>query len=184
VENINDDVSSVVQQNNVATNYDVHAVRWWRRQTSFEFHWAGLDTFLEPWGQRTVPDKLLFQSWRELIFLRQARRKVSLILGIPAADDFFIVMLIVMVGMLVIIITVVFIVTFAVFVAIILCLGRCGICADQEHAQCPCDHPLHKFHSLLLKKTAVFERNAGRGGCDSECISTCSIDDLDEGTAR
>jgi hypothetical protein len=110
VENINDDVSSVVQQNNVATNYDVHAVRWWRRQTSFQFHWAGLDTLLEPGRQRIVPDKLFFQSWRELIFLRQDRRKVSLILGIPAADGFFIVMFIVMVGMLVIIITVVFIV--------------------------------------------------------------------------
>ena len=97
VENINDDVSSVVQQNNVATNY----------------------------------------------FLRQARRKVSLILGIPAADGFFIVMFIVMVGMLVIIITVVFIVSFAVSVGIILCLVHCGICADQEHTQCPGDHPLH-----------------------------------------
>src|SRR5260370_30797628 len=37
VENINDDVSSVVQQNNVATHLDVHAVRGWRRQTSFQF---------------------------------------------------------------------------------------------------------------------------------------------------
>ena len=91
VENINDDVSSVIQQNDVATNFDVHAVRWWRRQTSFQFHWAGLNTLLEPWRQRTAPDKLLFQSWRELIFLRQARRKVPLILGIPGADRFFIV---------------------------------------------------------------------------------------------
>lgn len=143
VENINDDVSSVVQQNNVATNYDVHAVWWWWRQTSFQFRWAGMDTLLEPGRQRTAPDKLFFQSWRELIFLRQARRKVPLILGIPAADGFFIVIFIVMVGMLVIIITVVLIVAFAVSVAIILCLVHCGICADQEHTRCPGDHPLH-----------------------------------------
>ena len=70
VENINDDVSSVVQQNNVAANYDVHAVWWWWRQTSFQFHRAGLDTLLEPGRQRTAPDKLFFQSRRELIFLR------------------------------------------------------------------------------------------------------------------
>jgi hypothetical protein len=146
VENINDDVSSVVQQNNVATNYDVHAVRWWWRQTPLQFFGARLDPFLKTRRKRATTYKLPFQSWRELIFLRQARRKVSLILGIPAADGFFIVVLIVMVGLFVIIITVVFIVASAVSVAIILCLVRCGICAYQEHTQCPGDHPLNEFH--------------------------------------
>ena len=129
-ENINDDVSTVIQQNNVAANFDVHAVRWWRRQTSFQSHWAGLNTLLEPWRQRTARDKLLFQSWREPIFLSQARRKVPLILGIPGADRFFIVMLIVMVGMLVIVITVVFSVT-------ILCLRHCRIATDHDDTQMP-----------------------------------------------
>ena len=124
-----------------------------------QFFGTRLDTFLQTRGKFAAPHQLLFQSWRELILLREAGRKVPLIFGIPPADGFFFMVLIVVVGMLVIIVTVVFIVTFAVAVAIILSPGDRGICADQERTQCPGNHPSHEFHALLRKKTGVFERN-------------------------
>src|SRR6516225_2990315 len=109
----------LVQQHDVSTDEHVNAIRWRRWQTPLEFDGHGLNLLLQPRRKHATTHQLLLQSRRELIFFGEPRRKVSFVLGIPAADGFFLVMLVV--GIFIIII--VLVVTFAVSVAISLSMA-------------------------------------------------------------
>jgi hypothetical protein len=129
MENVHYDICFVVQQDNVATDENIITIGWWRRQAPFQFFWAGLDAFLEPWRQRSPTHKLLFQSRGQLVFSSKARGEMAFILVIPTARSFLLVVLVIVFGLLVVIFTVMLIVTFAMSVAIALSLGDRGISA-------------------------------------------------------
>lgn len=83
VEDVNYDVGSAIQENNVSTDQHMRAIGWRGRQTPLEFFRTGLDALLEPRRQSAAPRELLFQSRRQLISLCKAWRKIALAAVIP-----------------------------------------------------------------------------------------------------
>jgi|SRR5215469_5633907 len=121
-ENVHDQIRSLVQQNDVSADQDVGAIRRRGRQLSLQFDRHRIHALLQTRGKRPVTDQLLFESRRQAIFFGQTRRKMALVLGIPAADGLFVSLI--AVGA--IIILPLLVVTFAVSMTLAIALGKQG----------------------------------------------------------
>jgi hypothetical protein len=140
VEDVHDYICSAIQQNDVSTNQDVRAIRGRRGQPPFKVLGTGLEPFLESWRERATPHKLFFQSRGQLVSLRQARRKIALVLGIPPAHRFAVVILIVF-GLVVIALLI-------VAFSMSLSLSQGHTTRGQTNSQHDTEHPFC-FHCLL-----------------------------------
>src|SRR5579863_4018429 len=120
VENGKHEIGPAIQQNNMAANHNVLAVRRWRRQLPFQFHGQWLDAFLQTWRQGASFGELPFQSRWQSVFLGQPRGKRVLVVVVPGAHSVS-VMIAERVRGSIIIVTLVFLtVTFSMTVAIAL----------------------------------------------------------------
>lgn len=64
---------------------------------------ARLDALLQSRGERASPHKLLFQSWRQLVFLCKSWRKIALLVVVPSAHNLTVIVVIEMFTLVVII---------------------------------------------------------------------------------
>jgi hypothetical protein len=64
VDQIHDDIGSLIQEDDVPAHQNVSA--FWRgwRQLALKFSWARLDALLKTRWQRAASNELFFQSWR------------------------------------------------------------------------------------------------------------------------
>jgi hypothetical protein len=65
-------IGCAVQQNNVARNQNVRALRGRRRQAALQVYGNRLQALLEAWWERAAAHQLLFQSRRQTIFFGEA----------------------------------------------------------------------------------------------------------------
>ena len=86
VEDIQDNRSSAIHQNDVAADDNVRAIRRWRGQAPFEFDGNGLDFFLQARGEFAANHELFLKSRRQAISLRKARREIRSPRIHPRAD--------------------------------------------------------------------------------------------------
>src|SRR5215469_10659517 len=77
------EIRPTIQQHHVTTNYNVGVVgrRW--RQLPFKFDRNRLDSLLESRWKRAALYKLLFESGRQSVLLRQAWRKGVSVVVVP-----------------------------------------------------------------------------------------------------
>jgi hypothetical protein len=102
-----------------------------------------LEPLLQAWRQRTAAHKLSFQSRWQTISFGEAWREVVLVLVIPSAHSFAVVIFVVALALIVTV--AMFFVAFSVSVT----LGQREITAEQEESHHAGDHPYCKSHSSL-----------------------------------
>jgi len=143
MEDIHHQVGPAIQQNDVSSNQHVRAIWRWRRQPPLKVFRTGLKPLLEPRRERPAPCKLLFQTGGQLVSLGKSGRKIVLVVVIPSAHNFTIVILIEMFALVVVISF--FFVTFSVSMA----LCQREIAGKQEDTQRAGKHPFCRFHIQL-----------------------------------
>jgi hypothetical protein len=135
VEDVHDYIRCAIQQNDVSTNQYVGAIRRRWRQPPFEVFGAGLQSLLKPWRERATSNELFFQSRWQLISLRQARRKMALVLAIPPAHSFAVMVFVIVFTLVVVI--VMLIVAFSMSLSVILGL-RSSALVSKRHSPVTC----------------------------------------------
>ena len=150
VEYVDNYVAFLVQQDNVSSNKDIHAIRRRWRQPALKFFGTRLDSLLQPRRKRTAPHELFFQSRGQAIFLDKAGGKVLLILVIPSPNGVLIVVLIIVRPLIVFVS--VFVVALAVPLTVSLCKRRTP--SQHEYSQSAGKHPFSGFRSSLPTKNA------------------------------
>jgi len=117
VVDVDDDVGLFVQENDVAADKKLTAVGRGRGQAVFEFLRARIKLFLQTRRERSVAHELLFETWRQMIFLGESGREMGFALVIPTADFLF-VRIVIAIGITIIVVIAMLVVTFAVTVTI------------------------------------------------------------------
>jgi hypothetical protein len=138
VEDVHNYICSAIQQNDVPSDKHMRAIGRRRRQPSFKVFRAGLQPFLETRRERAAHHELSFQSRGQLIPLRQARRKMILVLAIPSTHRFAVMVLVIVFALIAII--VVLIVAFSVSLSLVLSESRTT--RYQTKPQRRTEHPL------------------------------------------
>jgi hypothetical protein len=115
VKHIHDHEGSAVEQNDVASDYDVLALRRWRRQAPLEVLRATHNLFLQSGGQRATHHQLALESGRQAIALGQAGRQMIVVIAVPAAH-----LVAVVVGIGVAAVLLIFVMAFAVAMAMVI----------------------------------------------------------------
>ena len=94
----------------------------------FKFLRARLNALLQSRLERASRHKLLFQSWGQLVFLCESRRKIALLVVIPSAHNLTVI-IVIEVFTLVVIIPVFFFTS-----AVSLTLGECSVEVDHKNS--------------------------------------------------
>jgi hypothetical protein len=66
---VDDNVGLAIEQNDVAADENVSAIRGRGWKTAFEFAGTGIEPFLQPRRERAVANELLLEARRQLVFL-------------------------------------------------------------------------------------------------------------------
>jgi hypothetical protein len=138
-------IGSAIQQNNVSANQHMRAIGRWRRQPPFQILGTRLKAFLEPRRECAAPRKLLFQTRGQLVSFGKSGRKIVLMVIIPFAHGFTVVVLIKIFALVVCVSM--FIVPLSMAVSVT--LGKSEIANEHEYPQRAGEHPFCRFHSLL-----------------------------------
>jgi hypothetical protein len=85
VKDVNDREAPGVEQNQAATDYDVAAIGWWRRQSALQFRRTRLILLSQTGRKRAVDHQLSFQAGRQAVALGESGRKVIMMVAIPAS---------------------------------------------------------------------------------------------------
>src|ERR1700739_2721795 len=123
----------------------MRAVRRRRGQTTLQLFRAGIQAFLEARRKSSANDQLLLQAGRQAVLFGEARRKMALVLGIPAVDGLFVVV-IVIIAIVPVVAFVVLIVTLTVTISVAIALGENGAACEEEKAKQNCNEPFRCFH--------------------------------------
>ena len=123
-ENVNDQICFAVQQNDVATDQAVRAIRRRRRQTALQLDRDRIQAFLQARGKGSVANQLFFETGRQAILLGEAWRKTASTFRVPTADCFSIVVVAVRVVVIPAVITVVLVMSLAVAMPLTVALGN------------------------------------------------------------
>jgi hypothetical protein len=84
VKYVHDEERSAIEQNNVAPDHDMFAIRRRRRQTPLEVARANHNFRSQPRRQSPADDELALQAGWQAVPLRQSGRQVIMVLAVPA----------------------------------------------------------------------------------------------------
>jgi hypothetical protein len=116
VKHIHDEQRFAIEQDNVAADHDVLAIRWRRRKTPLQIFGTTDDSLLQSRRERATHDQLALKTRRQPIAFRQTRRQMFIVLAIPAAH---LIAVMIGIGAAVVVAIFIFIVVFIVASAMI-----------------------------------------------------------------
>lgn len=117
VEDIEHDIAAAIHQDHVTTDDDVSAIRWGRRQPTFNFLGAGHHLFSQAGRQGATHAQLSFETGRQPVAFRQTGGQVfiAIMFVIPTAHGIAIVIAVIM-SAIVIVVTIMLTMTMTVAV--------------------------------------------------------------------
>jgi len=153
MENSQDHGGLAIQQHQVAADDDVLAIRRRRREFANKFDRRRLDPLAQSRREGAAFNELPFESRRQLVSLGQAGRQMVLMIGVPRAKHFAVV---IVVGIILVVVAITML-----FLVLSAALRQREAACPRESAHGNCKKVWLHFHGFLLKMRGLeFQVNA------------------------
>src|SRR5882762_9178779 len=156
VHEVHHHIGPAVQQHNVATDQDVRTIGRRRRQVANQLGRARMNLLFQPGRQRSAAHQLLFESWWQTVFLREARGKIVAVSVVPVVN--FLVMPVIVIAVITPVVVPMFILVmaFSMSMALTVALRKRVLAKKQAARERSANHPFCQLHSSLLENREFF----------------------------